>query len=32
MTDKGVAYFEVGIYRLINYSLEEYEIQKIPKK
>lgn len=28
MTDKGVAYFEVGIYRLINYSLEEYEIQK----
>ena len=31
-TDKGVAYFEVGMYWLIDYSLEEYEIQKIPTK
>lgn len=32
MTDKGVAYFEVGMYWLIDYSLEEYEIQKNPTK
>ncbi|MFL3663334.1 MAG: hypothetical protein ACJ04Q_04975 [Flavobacteriales bacterium] len=31
-TDKGVVYFEVGMYWLIDYSLEEYEIQKIPTK
>tara|TARA_R110000782_G_scaffold5853_3_gene20257 strand:- start:49820 stop:50191 length:372 start_codon:yes stop_codon:yes gene_type:complete len=28
-TTKGVAYFEVGMYWLIDYSIEEYEIQKI---
>lgn len=31
-TDKGVAYFEVGMYWLIDYSIEEYEIQKNPTK
>ena len=32
MTDNGVAYFEIGMYWLTEYSITEYEIQKIPKK